>query len=221
MDYKNNNRRPMTIEERKARNQRKNKLRKRNQIIKLSIGLFVFIIFLTIFIVQRKTIAALNNSYKQQVDSQKRLKERVEGLQGEIKEINTLEYIEKRAREDLGMIKEDEKIYVNDKDKDSEINDSESKDPSDNDKSQQGEKDQQNQNNPSGQNAASEDGNQGSDQEKKPTDDGKKDNKKNTKKKKSSKKKKSTKKQGSTTNSNTSNNKKKSQQSTGNKSSNN
>lgn len=183
MDYRSDNRRPVTAEERRARNTRRNKMRKRKQLIKLSLGLLVFVIFLTIFIVQRKTIAALNNSYKEQVDSQKRLKERVEGLQGEIKGINTLEYIEKRAREDLGMIKEDEKIYINEKDEDLEVSDDNSKET--------GNKDPEEIDDSSRENATGEESNKVNDQGKKQVDDEKKDNKKSTKKKKSNKKKKS------------------------------
>lgn len=183
MDYRSDNRRPVTAEERRARNTRRNKMRKRKQLIKLSLGLLVFVIFLTIFIVQRKTIAALNNSYKEQVDSQKRLKERVEGLQGEIKEINTLEYIEKRAREDLGMIKEDEKIYINEKDEDLEVSDNKSKET--------GNKDPEEISDSSRENVTGEESNKVNDQGKKQVDDEKKDNKKSTKKKKSNKKKKS------------------------------
>ena len=71
---------------------------------------------LAVVIGQRRKISELTTSYKEQVDSQKRLKERVDALQNEIKQANTLEYIEKKAREELGMIKENEKIYVEEKD---------------------------------------------------------------------------------------------------------
>ncbi|MDO5026206.1 MAG: septum formation initiator family protein [Tissierellia bacterium] len=90
----------------------------------------VFLLVLIILLIsmglvygQRRKIKDLNKAYNDQVESQKRLKERVDALQAEIKQANTLEYIEKKAREELGMIKKSEKIYLEKDDKEGKAED--------------------------------------------------------------------------------------------------
>lgn len=96
----------------RQKNERKKKARM-NRFFLLVLALLL--VCIAVVVGQRKKISELNTSYKEQVESQKRLKERVDALQNEIKQVNSLEYIEKKAREDLGMIKENEKIYIQDK----------------------------------------------------------------------------------------------------------
>jgi len=101
-----------------ARNNRINKRRqlKRKRELRANrlaiVATIVLLILFVIFIKQRATISALESSYRDQKESQQRLKEEIKTLQEEIKRVNSLEYIEKKAREDLGMIKDGEKIYI-------------------------------------------------------------------------------------------------------------
>lgn len=77
----------------------------------LSISLTLFLLFT--FINQKVKIANLNKESQLIKAQHDNLNREIDELVKEIEEINSLEYIEKRAREDLGMIKKDEKIYIN------------------------------------------------------------------------------------------------------------
>ena len=74
----------------------------------LMIILFVF------FIGQKRQISVLKQNTNKLVSRQKELEENISKLKLEIENSNSLEYIEKKARENLGMIKKGEKIYTDD-----------------------------------------------------------------------------------------------------------
>lgn len=109
------------ITDREARRKRAKLIQEKKKRIMLNrvfiIVLIIMFVSLAVVYGQRKKIKELNISYNEQIESQKRLKERVDALQAEIKQANTLDYIEKKAREELGMIKQNEKIYLEEKDK--------------------------------------------------------------------------------------------------------
>lgn len=100
------------MEERNRRRQlyEKKKRLKLYRILAISLVFLFFVVFS--YIKQRNNIAILEESYKSQVQAHEALKQRIVDLETELKEVNTLEYIEKKAREDLGMIKKDETIYI-------------------------------------------------------------------------------------------------------------
>lgn len=104
--------------DRRQKRIKQEKLKKRKKEIFINGALIVLSVILLIslisFFKQRVEISKLKSSYDTQKEAQEVLKQRVEDLQKEIREVNTLEYIEKRAREDLGMIKEDETLYIDD-----------------------------------------------------------------------------------------------------------
>lgn len=82
--------------------------------------LMIFLSLLTIVLIymyirQRSVLAKLNEKYQEVVYDQKELEGKIKDLTNEIQEVNSLDYIEKKAREDLGMIKPNEKVYVNGK----------------------------------------------------------------------------------------------------------
>ncbi|MFM1538844.1 FtsB family cell division protein [Helcococcus bovis] len=74
----------------------------------LMIILFVF------FIGQKRQISVLKQNTNKLVLREKELEENISKLKLEIENSNSLEYIEKKARENLGMIKKGEKIYTDD-----------------------------------------------------------------------------------------------------------
>ena len=94
------------------------KRRKREILINrlLLASIVLLIVSFAFFLTQRAQISKLNREYQTQVQTQEALSQRVEELKREIKKVNSLEYIEKRAREDLGMIKEGESVYIEDQD---------------------------------------------------------------------------------------------------------
>lgn len=74
------------------------------------ISAIFLIVFLVIFIGQKRQIKQLKQNTNKLVTRQKELEDNISKLKTEIENSNSLEYIEKKAREDLGMIKKDEKI---------------------------------------------------------------------------------------------------------------
>lgn len=102
------------------KNRRKKRTNRRLNILFLvSTIITVFLMFT--FIGQRIKIANLNKESKLLKVEQENLEKQIDDLVKEIKEVNSLEYIEKKARQELGMIKKDENIYVNPDDTDEEI----------------------------------------------------------------------------------------------------
>ncbi|MGY3776339.1 FtsB family cell division protein [Helcococcus sueciensis] len=101
------------------KNRRKKRTNRRLNILFLvSTIITVFLMFT--FIGQRIKIANLNKESKLLKVEQENLEKQIDDLVKEIKEVNSLEYIEKKARQELGMIKKDENIYVNPDDTDEE-----------------------------------------------------------------------------------------------------
>lgn len=105
------------MEDRKKIKQKKIRKRKYN---KQKISSFIFFVISSLillvlyfqFINQKKMIEQLKvNSLELQTKSSK-LKDEIDRLTKEIEEVNSLEYIEKKAREELKMIKKGEKIYI-------------------------------------------------------------------------------------------------------------
>jgi len=96
------------------RNRRKTKINKSKFIpfIAFLISSIILIFMLFQFINQKKMINEYKNNTSILKNQSNELKEEIENLTKQIEEVNSLEYIEKKAREDLGMIKKDEKIYV-------------------------------------------------------------------------------------------------------------
>ena len=89
--------------------------KKKRSNMALMIAAGIFIIVLILFIKQRFTIAALSEANTEQVVKQKELTQKIEALETEMDKINSLEYIEEKARKELGMIKPDEKLYIEEK----------------------------------------------------------------------------------------------------------
>ena len=92
---------------------KKKKEVKLNRYIVLST--LVLVLLIIVSVKQRATINNLMESYQEQSKYQQKLKEEIKYLENEVKNVNNLDYIEKKAREDLGMIKKDEKLYIEDK----------------------------------------------------------------------------------------------------------
>lgn len=76
----------------------------------LSFILVLILIFR--YFVQKQQIDKLKKEYSSLSLESIKLEEKLKTLSKELDKVNTLEYIEKKAREDLGMIKKDEKIYL-------------------------------------------------------------------------------------------------------------
>lgn len=105
-------------EQRRNMNRSKANLRKRKRAHKrlniiLTITTIIFLSLVFTLIKQRFTINNLKKDQALLIDQQNKIKSETDQLKEEIKKSNSLEYIEQRAREELGMIKKDEKIYVN------------------------------------------------------------------------------------------------------------
>lgn len=94
------------------KNRRAKKSNRRLNILFLTSTVITIVLVVT-FVRQRIKIANLNKEYQLLQAEQENMKNQIDDLVKEIKEVNSLEYIEKKAREDLGMIKKDETIYVN------------------------------------------------------------------------------------------------------------
>ncbi len=104
---------------RSEKNKRKKRTNRRLNILFLTSTIITVFLMFT-FIGQRIKIASLNKESKLLKVEQENLEKQIDDLVKEIKEVNSLEYIEKKAREELGMIKKDENIYVNPDDTDEE-----------------------------------------------------------------------------------------------------
>ena len=89
------------------------KRKRENKIINtLLLGTTIIFLFLAFqYFIQRREIYSLKNEYTVLKRERKDLVDKISDLKNEISKSNDLEYIEKQAREKLGMIKKDEKIY--------------------------------------------------------------------------------------------------------------
>ena len=101
------------------KNRRKKRTNRRLNILFL-VSTIITVFLMCTFIGQRIKIANLNKESKLLKVEQENLEKQIDDLVKEIKEVNSLEYIEKKARQELGMIKKDENIYVNPDDTDEE-----------------------------------------------------------------------------------------------------
>lgn len=99
-------------------NKRKKENRRINVLLLLSS--VIFLIFAFQYFMQRRKITDLKNEYTEMKRKRKDLVDKISDLKNEINQSNDLEYIEKQAREKLGMIKKDEKIYSSQKKKSTE-----------------------------------------------------------------------------------------------------
>lgn len=105
---------------------KKKKIKRKNLIINILLLLTVsfFIIISLQLMSQRIEIANLKNESTRLITEKKDIIKEIGDLKNEISKSNDLDYIEKQARERLGMIKEGEKIYtdkVDDNANDNEI----------------------------------------------------------------------------------------------------
>lgn len=93
----------------KTRNKKKNHL-----ILNISLILSsIILIFAVIsFIKQKIIINSLVDKSNKLIEEQNNINKKIDDLVEDLNNSNSLEYIEKKAREDLGMIKKDEKIYI-------------------------------------------------------------------------------------------------------------
>ncbi|HLR36333.1 MAG TPA: septum formation initiator family protein [Tissierellales bacterium] len=90
-----------------AKKKKKNNLRLRHLI------LILFSIYVVItFVSQQKTIRALKTEKIMKEEEIVKLKKEVKELDKEIKDSDSLEFVEKVAREELNMVKPKEIIYV-------------------------------------------------------------------------------------------------------------
>ena|SRR5699024_518816 len=90
-----------------AKKKKKNNLRLRHLI------LILFSIYVVItFVSQQKTIRALKTEKTIKEEEIVKLKKEVKELDKEIKDSDSLEFVEKVAREELNMVKPKEIIYV-------------------------------------------------------------------------------------------------------------
>jgi len=84
---------------------------------KIMVGIsLVLVILLVAFINQKLKLKTIRKNAETMKTEQEELKMEINSLKSEMKNVNSLEFIEKRAREDLGMIKPNEKVYVKDND---------------------------------------------------------------------------------------------------------
>lgn len=93
---------------------RKRKLARRQNIFLIITSLLMFFLLFQ-FVNQKILISKLSSKTNEIVEERKKLESEIDRLNKEIENANSLEYIEKKAREDLGMIKSGEKIYLDDK----------------------------------------------------------------------------------------------------------
>lgn len=104
------------MEDRSTRNSRRKKMimiqKRRSRLIVLAVLVVILVFVLFLFMKQQSVISQLNESYESQKNAHEALQDKIKELENELKEVNTLEYIEKKAREDLGMIKKDESVYI-------------------------------------------------------------------------------------------------------------
>lgn len=93
---------------------RRNKKRMRNSRLGLIISSVLVVVLMIFFVKNKNTIRELKSQYKSAIHEQENLKAKIRELTKEVENANKLEYIEKKARENLGMIKPNEKIYITD-----------------------------------------------------------------------------------------------------------
>jgi len=89
------------------------KNKRKKKIIWTNFFVFIFMIY-AIFTIgsQQVTIYKLKKSQQQITDKIEMAKKENERLQEMLKDTSSKEYIEKMAREQLGLVKADEKVYV-------------------------------------------------------------------------------------------------------------
>lgn len=105
------NKRNSSVDNRKKRIKRKKQNSNRLNIF-LLLSTFIILLLLFSYIRQRTVIARLMDQSNALALKQEETNKKIDDLIISIQNSNSLEYIEKVAREELGMIKSDEKIYV-------------------------------------------------------------------------------------------------------------
>lgn len=102
--------------EKKIKN-RNRLLRKRIRALNivLLISFIVLIFFMSMYFRQKSKVESLKVQYNEVISKQQNLEKEIINLKNDIQKATSLEFIEKRAREELKMIKQGEKIFVHDK----------------------------------------------------------------------------------------------------------
>lgn len=102
--------------EKKIKN-RNRLLRKRIRALNivLLISFIVLIFFMSMYFRQKSKVESLKVQYNEVISKQQNLEKEIINLKNDIQKATSLEFIEKRAREELKMIKQGEKIFVQDK----------------------------------------------------------------------------------------------------------
>lgn len=95
---------------RKTRGNKANKETKLAILIIITSGIIIYL--LLNFISSRLKISKLNNESNELKIKTEQLSNEIKTLKDELEVVNSLEYIEKKAREELGMIKNGEQIFV-------------------------------------------------------------------------------------------------------------
>ena len=105
----------MENRQRQRKSEKYRRFRKSNRLLNILffISTIISILLIVTFVRQKIKIANLNKEYQLLQAKQQNMKNKIEDLVKEISVVNSLEYIEEKARKDLGMIKKDEKIYIN------------------------------------------------------------------------------------------------------------
>ncbi len=105
----------MENRQRQRKSEKYRRFRKSNRLLNILffISTIISIFLIVTFVRQKIKIANLNKEYQLLQAKQQNMKNKIEDLVKEISVVNSLEYIEEKARKDLGMIKKDEKIYIN------------------------------------------------------------------------------------------------------------
>lgn len=90
------------------------KRKKKNNFRKcfMGIGLFFFIYLATTLFQQNQTLKDLQERKNSQESEIARIQTEIEGLNEEIAQKDSLEFVEKIAREKLGMVKPREYVYI-------------------------------------------------------------------------------------------------------------
>lgn len=99
--------------DKRIKRRQKERLKKQRRLTFISVAVTAFLVLMTFVVFnQRRLIQSIKNEYEIKIEEQSTLLERVKHLEEEIKQVNDLDYIEKRAREELGMVYEDDVIYI-------------------------------------------------------------------------------------------------------------
>lgn len=89
----------------------KRKKRRRFRLVHL-IGIFLLLYVFTIYMNQHKLMKNLQSQKTQYINEVKELENEIMELEKEIENSDSLEFVEKVAREELGMVKPKEIIYI-------------------------------------------------------------------------------------------------------------